>query len=1219
MFVFSKKILSVFLVIIIVLNVFSCAALAVGENEIVLNSINLITDDVSRTGFAREKWVDANGNEIEVLDGAVPKGFTASKVTSLPSEYSSKDKGYVSSVKNQEQTSVCWAFASNASAETSLLKNGYVTKSDNGANLSESHLAWFTHKSLTSDVNDPTYGDGTNIASPYYMGGYWLRSTFTLARGSGFALEKDYPYYASDVSLMSNLEEKDRYVSNFTLNSANLIENDDMDGIKQAIMKEGSVLVAVYINNAYLNQGADGCAYYQNYSAITNHEMIIVGWDDNFSVNNFDADIRPSSNGAWLVKNSYGTEYGDGGFFWISYEEPSLDQFVVQSVSPKEADEKIYQYDGYGYNTGLWLPSSGKPIQTVSQSNVFTAEKDEMINAVSFYTMQANVQYKIEIYKNVKLNSSSPISGGEKTESVTTGLLSYEGYNKIPLDKKVSLKKGESFSIVVTLSVSGDAPIYLPIEGQSGMNDGVVERYYGSKSGQSYFKFGDSAWKESSNNAQYNNVCIKAFTLQDDTVEISTIEEFNSFAKSVSDGNTYEGKNVILLNDIDFSDSAITPVGTEDNAFAGNFLGSGFVIKNGTISSDSNYLGLFAKLSSSASVTRLGVENVKVSGAQGVGSIAGFNDGEISNCYSICDVEGDSSVGGIVGVNKGVVSYSYSLSNVSGLSAVGTVVGTNINGTYEKCVAYINENIPFVGNAKPSGFTSFDMEAFENGEVAFYLDDASTSRKNIWTKRDGITTFIRTENEAVYKIELYSPADYSSRFIYCTQSDNLQLLANSLRHGYDARIFTDSRCTAPYTDKPKANIMLYVVWSSNGHTIKFYQETAPTCTENGYYSHYECDACQLKAWDEELKDVITDVSTLYILASGHTEVYDEAKIPTCTDTGLTSGSHCSVCGEIIVEQKIIDALGHEEEEIPGVEPDCTNTGLTSGLKCKVCGEIIKAQEIVKATGHTYESVKTKPTCIDRGYTTYTCRCGDEYVDDYVDAIGHTPSEWKTRLEPTCTLDGKEFCICTVCEELLEERVIPATGHEETDWIVLSQPTETQRGEKQKVCTVCNEITEQKEIPALNERFTLKGTVKTFDDGIDNSDITTVTVTKLGNTEPQYTFTFDGTGTFDISFDELEGVTYIIKISKVNHATREYIIDVDENIKMDMQINLLGDINGDGYLKMNDLSLINAHLKETKKLTGYALSCADVNLDGGVKMSDLSLVNAHIKEIRYLWK
>ena len=124
-------------------------------------------------------------------------------------------------------------------------------------------------------------------------------------------------------------------------------------------------------------------------------------------------------------------------------------------------------------------------------------------------------------------------------------------------------------------------------------------------------------------------------------------------------------------------------------------------------------------------------------------------------------------------------------------------------------------------------------------------------------------------------------------------------------------------------------------WCTPGHRYKS-TVTPPTCTEDGYTTH-TCVACG----DSRSEDPVYSL--------GHTEVIDAAKAPTCTATGLTEGKHCSVCGEVIVAQKTVDALGH-----------------------------------------SYNAVVTKPTCTDKGYTTHTCStCGDSYKDSYVNALGHS--------------------------------------------------------------------------------------------------------------------------------------------------------------------------------------------------------------------------------------
>ena len=269
--------------------------------------------------------------------------------------------------------------------------------------------------------------------------------------------------------------------------------------------------------------------------------------------------------------------------------------------------------------------------------------------------------------------------------------------------------------------------------------------------------------------------------------------------------------------------------------------------------------------------------------------------------------------------------------------------------------------------------------------------------------------------------------------------------------------FKEQRCTVC------ENIIVNETIPATGHSGDFVTDNEATCTEDGSESRI-CTEC-----GEKEERVIPE--------TGHN--YNKVvTAPTCLYKGFTTYT-CENCGDTYVAD-YVDALGHTEGEVKvenNVDPDCVNNGSYDNVTyCTVCGvETSRETKTVDALGHDYASEVTDPTCVDKGFTTYTCKvCDDTYVDNYVDALGHK-EETKT-VDATCTTDGSITTTCTVCKEVLKVEVIDALGHTDGEVKVENNvdPDCVNNGSYDNItyCTVCGVETsrETKTVDALGHDY-----------------------------------------------------------------------------------------------------------------------------------------------------
>ena len=236
-------------------------------------------------------------------------------------------------------------------------------------------------------------------------------------------------------------------------------------------------------------------------------------------------------------------------------------------------------------------------------------------------------------------------------------------------------------------------------------------------------------------------------------------------------------------------------------------------------------------------------------------------------------------------------------------------------------------------------------------------------------------------------------------------------------------------------------------------------DKAPTCSAKGEQSHH-CVRC------DKRKDV-TSIEKL-----SHQSALTAAVAPTCTQSGQTGGTHCSLCGKTLEAPQKVPALGHDMQTLEVLrQPDCTNAGLADA-KCTRCG-LRQTQEIA-ALGHSYAeswTVDKEPTCSAQGEQSHHCiRCGKRKDVTAIEKRAHQ-SEPVAAVPATCTEPGQSAsAVCVLCGKTLEApQKIPALGHDMQILEVLKQADCVNDGLADAKCSRC-ELRQNEPIPAFGHSF-----------------------------------------------------------------------------------------------------------------------------------------------------
>ena len=400
------------------------------------------------------------------------------------------------SIRNQSPYGTCWGFAPTSLAELSVLNNDGTL-----LDLSELHSVYFAYHYTSADGKDgvkylPTAG--YNYLS---MGGDSSFIYHAYANWVGVADEKTAPYSGAAATLESGLSNDIAMNDSAHLRNFYIVNKADRKYIKQLIKEYGGVGMSYYDDNQYYDYSTN--SYYSTVSDNTNHAISVVGWDDDKVTNS-------SNKGAWLVRNSWGSdEYSHFGYFWMSYDEPSIYDRVyaldcVSDTGSSDDDfyDHNYQYDLSAYSQYGWIGTG----TSSTIANIFTATGTQLLKAVGVETQNPNINYTVNIYTDIA-NSSNPESG--TLVRTQTGSFTYQGFHTIKMDNPLTLTKGETFSVVIKLeSMDGKSGAYYVMESKYNLGN-AASWYCGGEKGQSfYYNYG---WRDMVE-SMGGNVRIKAYT-----------------------------------------------------------------------------------------------------------------------------------------------------------------------------------------------------------------------------------------------------------------------------------------------------------------------------------------------------------------------------------------------------------------------------------------------------------------------------------------------------------------------------------------------------------------------------------------------------------------------------------------------------------------------------------------------------------------------------------